>query len=319
MAEPRISMTGTGFFPLLKDLRARPGLLLMELGWRWSCGSFLLLLGGFAAWRVWTAAVPALTAAGAFSLTFSTFLDAVGDPAPLLALAAAVLGILLPPLLRSALGLLPLALMCWVTAFTCGRGAVLARHDPRLPKRPWLLAGCKCFAMLGGLAICGLWCLLAVEGTGWFAQFTLLSPLLYMLYLLLLTWLAMSAWSRLSVKVQVALALGLLEPIGTVAALRRAFQGPGAHMAERAALFRKAARKTRFRILWPAFIISLLPSPFLSRWALLVWYAVLSVVPLVATDAVKLGEMFALLRGVRDGLEARARAMPEVPLEKIRI
>ena len=310
---------GPGLFPLLGELRARPGLLLIDLAWRWGCGAFLLLLAGYQGWRVWQACTPPLAAAGAFSTTSDSLLEALGDPSPLLALVSAVWHILLPPAMRAVLGLLPLALASWVAAFTLGRGALLARYDPRLPSRPWLLAGCKGFAVLGGAAICGVWGLSIVESAKLLLQPADASPLLYALLLGFASWLAVWAWTLLSSKVQIALALGLLESLSTQDALLRSFQGPGERIAARAARFRTAARKTRFRMLWPAFFISLLPSPFLDHRALLVWYGVLSLVPLVATDAVKLAEQLMLLRELRAELDARMKAMPGVPLEKLRI
>ena len=319
--EPRVlpSSLETGLFPLLAELRTRPSLLLMDLGWRWGCGAFLLLLAGWEGWRIWLASTPALAAAGAFSLTSDNLLGMVSDPSPLFVLAGVVWRILAPPLVRAVLGLLPLALACWVATFTLGRGAMLARYDPRLPNRPWLLAGCKSFAMLCGVLICGLWSLFAMEGARLLFRPDDPSPLLYTLLLGLLSWLAVWSWTLVSSKTQVALALGLIESISTQQALIRAFQGPDKRIAARAARFRVAARKTRSRIIWPAFFTSLLPSPFLDHRALSIWYGVLSLVPLVATDAVKLGELLMLLREVRDELDTRMKAMPGVPLEKLRI
>ena len=310
---------GSGLFPLLGELRMRPGLLVMDLAWRWGCGAFLLLLAGYQGWRIWLACTPALAAAGAFSLTSDSLLGALSDPSPLFDLVGTMWRVLTPPLLRAVLGLTPLALVSWVAAFTLGRGALLARYDPRLPSRPWLLAGCKAFTMLGGAAICSLWGLFAVEGAKLLFRPDDPGPLLYTLLLGLVSWLAVWSWTLLSSKTQIALALGLLESLDTRAALVRAFQGPDKRIAARAARFRTAARKTRFRIVWPAFFISLFPSPFLDHRALLVWYGVLFLVPLVATDAVKLGQQLMLLREVRDELEMRMRAMPGVPLEQLRI
>ncbi len=317
---PDLSPTlGTGLFPLLGELRARPGLLGIDLAWRWGCGTLLLLLAGYQGWRIWLACTPALAAAGAFSLTSDSLLGALSDPSPLFDLVSTIWRLLTPPLMRAMLGLTPLALASWIAAFTLGRGALLARYDPRLPSRPWLLAGCKSFAMLGGLGICSAWSLFAVAGAKLLLRSDDPSPLLYALLLGLVSWLAVWSWTLLSSKVQIALALGLLESLDTQGALLRAFQGPDKRIAARAARFRVAARKTRFRIIWPAFFISLLPSPFLDHRALLVWYGLLSLVPLVATDAVKLGELLMLLREMRDELDARVRAMPGVPLEKLRI
>lgn len=310
---------GTGLFPLLGELRARPGLLVLDLLWRWVCGAVLLFVAAYQGQRIWLASVPALTAAGLFSFTPDTLFAALGDPTPLFDLARVTWHILAPPVVQAVLGLLPLALASWVAAFTLGRGAVLARYDPRLPSRPWLLAGCKSVAMLGGAAICGTWGFLAIEGARLLLRPENPSPLLYIGLLCLASWLAVWAWTQLSSKVQIALSLGLLESIDSRAALVRAFQGPDERIAARAARFRTAARKTRFRIIWPAFFVSLLPSPFLDHRALLVWYGVLSLVPLVATDAVKLGAQLMLLSEIRDELEARMRAMPGVPLEKLRI
>ncbi len=300
---------------LLDILRQRPELLLYELSWRWLCGTLLLMLAGFDALRVWHAALPALHATGMLTLTKDSIVE---EPSVLLDSFSAAAAILEPPLVRAVLGLLPLACFCWIAAFALGRTAMLASYDARLPSRPWFLAGCQACKLSGGIALGLLWTSL-IEAAGMLLRGEAPSLLLYLLLITGLTVAALLLWGQLAGKVQATMALGLVEGLSISAALRRAFELPDALLMERAKRFRQAARKTRLYTFGPAFLISLLPSPFHGRWLLLLWYGLLSLVPLAASNAARLGAFLALIREIREELAERAAAMPGVSAERIRL
>ncbi len=301
---------------LLLDVLERPGLLIRELLWRWLCGALLSLIAGYDALRIWSASLPALHSAGLFSLSTETALD---NPSHIVEVFAAAEAILRPQIERALLGLAPLGMFCWVAAFALGRAAVLARFDARLPHRPWLLVSCQVLQTAGDLTIVLVWSMVVKMAHSLLLREPSPSFGWYLLAVLLATAAAWIAWGRMANKMQVALALALLESQSAWGAFRRAWQLPDSRLAKRAARFRQSARKTQLYILMPAFVISLIPSPFHSHWVLAGWYGLLSLVPLAASDAVRLGVLFTLLREVREEHFERAAKLPGVSAEQIRL
>ena len=308
-------MIEAGAPTLLRRVLARPDLLLRELAWRWLCGAVLLLLAAYDGSRLWHAAAPALASTGILSFSLRSDMLTI-DPAELLASLAAAAALLAPPVERAVLGLLPLAAFCWVGSYAVGRTAVLARFDARLARRPFLLAGCQGFELALGLTLLLVW------GAGVKAVCGLLAasdPLMLLLVLAGLSAAAAWAWGLLTTKVQVAMALGLVEGLGSVEALRRAWELPDTRLVNRARRFRKSKRRVQLLVLVPVLVLSLLPSPFDGLAPSAAWYTLLSLLPLAATDAVRLAIFFALVDEIRDELRQRAAALPGVPPETIRL
>jgi len=301
---------------LLSDVLERPELLLRELLWRWLCGALLSLIGGYDALRIWNASLSALHATGLFGLSTETALD---NPSHIVEVFAAVEAILRPQIERAVLGLAPLGLFCWVMAFAVGRAAVLTRFDARLPRRPWMLAGWQGLQTVGDLSVVLVWSTVVKTAHSLLLRKPSPSFKLYSLVILLTTVAAWIAWGQMANKMQAAMALALLESRSAWGAFRRAWHLPDSRLAERATRFRKSARKTQLYILMPAFVISLIPSPFHSYWVLAAWYGLLSLVPLVAADAVRLGVLFTLLREVQAEHIERAAKLPGVSPEQIRL
>ena len=288
-----------GRHPIFLAIHQRPGLLLREIAWRWTCGSLLLALAGFAAGRVWAAALPALRSAGLFVLTPDSLL---ADPAQIASTLPASFDVLRPSLERAALGLTPLAVFLWVWGFAVGRAQVLARFDPQLPRRPWLLAQGEA-VRLGGILLAAIaWAALA-HGA-YLLTFRGEDPHIFV-YLALLLGITLGM-GRLTGRFNRALFIGLALALVRSRPLASSFSRAW-HMDEHTRIvpLRKAVGRIRAYLLAAAVLLAFVPAPFHFGWALAAWWLVFSLPPLVAADAWRLGAFFALLRAFQneDGQE----------------
>ncbi len=289
------ALTGwLGQHPLFLEIQQRPVLLLEEIAWRWCCGSLLLLLAGFAAWRVWTASLPALQATGLLLLTPDSLPDTLlTAPAQLLTTLLAGFDVLRPPLERTAAGLIPLAVFVWVCAFAWGRTRVLAQFDPRLPRRPWLLAELETLRIGGLLAITSIWASLAHIAYAFAFQKEDTHILLYGAALLAITLATSWLTGRFNRAIVIAAALALVEGRSLLPSVRRGWR---MDKHTRIVPLRKAVGQIRAYLLIAAVVLAFVPAPFHFGWALVAWWLLFSLPPLVAADAWRLGAFFGLLR-----------------------
>ncbi len=290
MAGARSAARWLGGHPLFLEIQQRPGLLLREVAWRWTCGSLLLGLAGFTAWRVWTAALPALRATGLFLVTPDSLL---ADPTQLASTLPAAFDVLWRPLARAASGVAPLAVFLWVCGFALGRARVLAHFDPRLPRRPWLLAQFEAVRLAGLLLAAAGWAGLTEGAYALTFRGEDAHILLYLALLGLITFGMGRLTGRFRRVLFIGLALALVQsrPLGP--ALLRAWRMDG-HT--RIVPLRKAVGRIRASMLAAAVVLAFVPAPFHFGWALAAWWLLFSLPPLVAADAWRLGAFFALLR-----------------------
>ena len=309
-------MIQTGAPALLRRMLSRPDLLLRELAWRWLCGGMLLLLAAYDGSRLWHAAAPALAATGILSFSSQSDLLAI-DPGQLLGSLAAAAGVLAAPLERAVVGLLPLSAFCWVGAYAVGRTAVISRFDARLGRRPFLLAGCQGIEMVFGLLLLLLWSVGVKIACG------LLAANRFLILLLVLAALSAAAgwaWGSLTIKVQVAMALGLVKGLGSVEALRRAWKLPDARFMKQSRRFRRSRRQVQLLMLVPVLLLSLLPSPSPNFSFSVAWYTLLSLLPLAAIDAMRLAIFFSLLEEMQErDSRGTVAAVPGVSPHTIRL
>lgn len=117
------------FVQILALVRRRPSLLALELLWRWLFGIPLLAVLAWQGQRIWAHAGAAVVSTGVtqFSLQFPL--------AGAVSIAEAWF-ILWPPVLRTLLWLLPVAMLAWALASGLGRNLMLRRYDRTLPWRP---------------------------------------------------------------------------------------------------------------------------------------------------------------------------------------
>lgn len=274
--------------PLFTPLRERPGLLLLELAWRWLCGGFLLLLAGYEGWRIWAASVPQLRALGLLNLSPGSALE---DPGQALSALSQSGAFLLPQVERATWGLAPLGIFVWVAAFALGRTAVLARFDPRLPRRPWLLAQAEGFRVVGLLGIGAAWSTLAASVLHRLATDAPAFPSL--LLLLCVTVAALLFTEPLRRTMQIAAILALVGNRSLLSTWRRAWSF---HKTPAAQPIREAVKRVRRLALLLGLVLAFVPSPFPFGPWLLAWWLLLTLPSLAAADAWRLGATFAVLR-----------------------
>ncbi len=294
-----------GGHPLFRDLHRDPALLLYEIAWRWCCGGCLGLLAGFEAWRIWTAALPALRGTGLLLLTPDSLL---ADPAQLTQDLFAAIDILRVPVERAMLGLAPLAVFCWVLAFAWGRTGVLVRFDARLPRRRWMLAESEALRITGLLALAAAWVGLigaarvltfsGEDGHIW----------LYAVLVLAVTVGVSRFTGRFRRSMHIATVLALVEDLEFFRAFARAWR-MGTHTG--IVPLRRAVGRVRFYLFLAALLLAFVPAPFHFSWLLMGWWLLWSLPPLAAADAWQLGAFFAVVHAlqVTDALTT-AKAKP---------
>lgn len=137
----------------------RPGLLAMELLWRWTVGIPILLLAARAAAGIhpnW----PALQAVTVFK------------PAEAALTLSRELALLIPPFVRTLRWLVPVGLIAWTTSATLGQTAISRRLDPTLTPRPGTMAALKLLRSLALLLVLAVW----MEGLASIARYTISLP-----------------------------------------------------------------------------------------------------------------------------------------------
>ena len=198
-----------------------PGVLALELLWRWSFGLFALAL----LWANGRRIVASVTG-GSFDparlgLDHLTVTDPIGT-ATRLAGAAAVLA---PQCVATARWLAPLLLAVWIVASSLGRTLVLRRVDRSLAARPLTLMGLQLLRVAGlGLGLL-IWFRLML----WGAATTITGPidsgrepnlLLYFVVLILGTLGLFTLWALVSWWLSIAPLLAMLRNRGVWASVR---------------------------------------------------------------------------------------------------
>lgn len=218
------SVRGTqSFVHTLAECWARPSLTALEVLWRWAFGAPALLL-------VWNLAkrILAENPLNMAALREMTLIDPL-RAAETLAEAAAVL---MPPVSRVAVWLVPVLLIAWVVWSSLGRTVVLRRVDRSLRAKPATLMVLQTIRMAG----------LAVSFAAWFlwlqwaARVTVRAPLErgsepnlvgYFALVIVATLGLFTLWAVVSWVFSVAPLLAMLRGLGARESLRAAFRlGP---------------------------------------------------------------------------------------------
>ena len=307
-----MSVAPPSFLSIISTCWARPRLLLLELVWRWLCGGFLLLLAGLAAQRIATATLPAIQSTGLFNASLES---AIQDPTQISVALASTFAILSPFVQHAALGLAPLALFAWVTAFALGRTAVLHRYDPSLPRRPWLLAVCEALRLLVLLGASAFW-YVALQ---WAAHYALgpttevqgisgpqAEPnlVLYCVLVICITIGLFALWSLLSWALVAAPLVALLERTSFAQGFVRSLRvGPARGRFVEVNL---SMSVIKLGLVVLAMVLSATPLPFesvMQGWPLNAWWIFVTLLYLAASDFFKLARLFVFL-------ESWARPVP---------
>ena len=289
---------------LYAEHRARPALLLLELLWRWGLGAVLLGLTGYEAWGIWAASAPLLRGTGVLTLLRT------GLPAPLLQHSVPLLrecdaaaDVLWPRVEHAVLEFAPLAALYWSLAYGWGRAAVLARWDPTLPRRPWLLAQSEAFRMFGSLAAAGTWIAIAKEGANLIARGVSTSRVSFEILLLGVAAVILVYSMHYRRAVFIAASLAILEGRSFLSTFPRAWQMDRCPAIQP---LRRAVDRTRLTLALVGLVLFFVPAPFGLGWPLLLWWAAWSLPPLAAAEAWKLGAIFALIRVLKETGDAAA-------------
>lgn len=211
------------FVYTLSECWQRPSLMGLEILWRWAIGIPVLLLAWYEAQKI-LATTPVDFAA----LRRMTILDPLAASQTL----AEALAVLLPPVWRVAVWMVPLVLAAWVVVSSIGRTVVLRRVDSRLYSKPWtlmLLQAVRIVALSGSFVV---WfaCL------QWAAKTTVTGPLShggdanlvgYCALAILATLGLFSLWAVVSWVLSVAPLLAMLHGLGAGRSLAASFRlGP---------------------------------------------------------------------------------------------
>jgi hypothetical protein len=276
----------------------RPSLVGWEVLWRWLFGIPLLAVLAWQSVRIWNETAEALRGTGIFGFSLQFPMNGA------LSIAESY-EVLRGPLLHAGAWLLPLAMLAWAGAAGLGRNAVLRRYDPRLPWRPGvsialqllrIVALCACFAVwfraiqwaanfsLGGAS--------ATADAGGEPNLVLYSALVIVFSLGIFT-----VWGLLSWVFSIAPLLAVLEDRGVMASLRRSLRlGP---LRAKLMEINLVMGIVKLALIVLAMVFSATPLPFadvVSGAGLYAWWAVVTVLYLVASDFFQVARVVAFVR-----------------------
>ncbi|HEX4020689.1 MAG TPA: hypothetical protein VHX63_06065 [Acidobacteriaceae bacterium] len=282
MSQPQKTIRGTqSFVDTMAHCWGRPSLLGLELLWRWGLGIPALLLLFHYGRQIYDSVSLAHTGIYQFSLQ---------DPVLAAEIISSVVDVLLPPVRVVAIWLIPLLTVAWAIASGLGRMAVLRRYDPTLRRAPLLMIGMQLLRILtlGGSFVawfaCLHWIALSSLGgsdpdlVGYFAKAIFLSLGLF------------SLWAVCSWVFSAAPLIALLENKGMLASLAAALHfGSGSLRGLRSKLveINLVLGIVKICLIVLAMVFSATLIPFqaqLNLYAMYVWWLVISVLYLAASD-----------------------------------
>ena len=274
----------------LGDCWSRRSLIALEIGWRWLFGAPALLLLYSEGTRILAATASQLEATGIEQFPLQ-------DPMRGAVMVADAFAILKPPVLQTALWLLPLLAVGWSIASGIGRNLVLRRYDPALPKKPLQLVVLQLLriAALGGTFV------------GWFvaihwaANYSLSGGepnfVLYCALVICLSLGIFTLWALLSWIFSIAPLLVLLENRGIASSLYRSVRlGP---LKGKLVEVNLVMGIIKLALIVLAMVFSATPLPFESVMQgspLYIWWAGVSVLYLVASDFFQVARLVAFVQ-----------------------
>jgi hypothetical protein len=271
----------------------RPSLTALEVLWRWAFGAPALALVATQALGVWRKAQIDTTALRQISLL---------DPMSAAATLTQVGMQLLPPLLRVAEWMAPLLLVAWIVVSSFGRVLVLRRFDAQLHARPvtlMLLQAARMAALLGGFALwfVSLQAAAVVALNGPIAAGHDPDLVLYCAIVIIATLGMFTLWAIVSWVFSVAPLLAMLGNLGARASLAAAFRlGP---LRSRLVEINLVMGIVKIALIVLALVASASPLPFESvatTQFMACWYAVVTVLYLIASDLFHVVRLVAYLK-----------------------
>jgi len=289
------------FVHTLSECWGRPSLTALEVLWRWLFGIPALLL-------LWHEAVKILNATPVDieALRRMTVVDPMGAAETL----AQALTVLLPPIGKIAVWLVPLLLVGWVVVSSVGRTVVLRRADSRLHAQPITLMVLQALRMvvLGGSFTVWFLCV------RWVGSETILGPLSvggepnlvgYFALVIVATLGLFTLWAMVSWVLSVAPLLAMLRGLGVGASLAAAFRlGP---LKGKLVEINLVMGIVKIALIVLAMVFSATPLPFENVTTpefLMWWWIGVTVLYLVASDFFHVARLMAYLelwRAYEDG------------------
>jgi hypothetical protein len=274
----------------LADCWSRPSLLALEIAWRWLFGAPALFLLFYEGSRILAATASQLEATGIEQFTLQ-------DPMHGAVMVADAIAILKPPVLHTAVWLLPLLAVGWSIVSGIGRNLVLRRYDPALPVKPLPLVALQLLriAALGG-SIAGWF--LAIH---WAANYALSGAepnfVLYFALVICLSLGIFTLWSLLSWIFSIAPLLVLLERRGIAASLFRSLRlGP---LRSKLVEINLVMGIVKIALIVLAMVFSATPLPFESVMQgppLYTWWAIVTLMYLAASDFFQVARLVAFIQ-----------------------
>ncbi len=266
----------------------RPSLLGWELLWRWGFGipaAAILYQQG--------TRIASSVSLNQESLSNLSLSDPLGAGQQLTAVAAA----LTPTLVRAALLLVPLLAVAWAIASGLGRSAVLQRLDPALRASPSTLILLQLLRIAALVAVCVGW----YHAIGWAADATLSSAapnlVAWSAWVICLTLGVFVLWALLSWVFSIAPLLAMLEGSGVFSSLAHSLRlGP---LTSKLVEVNLVLGIVRLALIVLALVFSAIPLPFeadMTGTALYAWWALVTLLYLVASDFFQVARLAAFLQ-----------------------
>lgn len=281
------------FVHVLSECWSRPSLTVLEVLWRWIYGIPSLFL----LWRIGSrllASVP-LNVASLEKMT-------VTQPMRAAETLAEAMAVLLPPVARLAVWLVPLLVVTWVVWSSLGRTVVLHRIDSALHARPWtlmVLQAIRVIALAASFAL-WFWCLQRA------ADVTVIGPISrggepnlvgYFALVIVATLTLFTLWAVVSWVFSVAPLLAMLRDMGVGASLGAAFGlGP---LKGKLVEINLVMGIVKIALIVLAMVFSATPLPFESVTTpefLATWWAGVGVLYLIASDFFHVARLVGYLR-----------------------
>jgi hypothetical protein len=277
----------------------------LEVAWRWLFGAPALLVLYYEGARILTAASSQIEAAGIGQVTLQ-------DPMRAAVMVSDVYAVLWPPVLHTALWLVPLLALGWSIVSGIGRNVVLRRYDAALPMRPASLIALQLLRVVAlGSSFVGWF--LAIH---WAANYALGSSgpnaepnlVLYCALVICLSLGIFTLWALLSWVFSIAPLLALLEGRGILSSLcRGARLGP---LTGKLVEVNMVMGIVKLALIVLAMVFSATPLPFESVMQgppLYIWWAIVTLLYLAASDFFQVARLVAFIQFWRLDSEAASQ------------
>src|SRR5271166_548039 len=293
------------FVHVLSECWSRPSLLALELLWRWLFGVPLLALLAYDGLQIYAAVSSQLAVAGIDQFS-------IVDPMRAAEIASGVYAIITPPIVRTALWLVPVAVFAWAIVSGIGRNTVLRRYDLSLPRRPFTLILLQLLRIvfLGGSF--AFW-FAAIQ---WSADYALAGDepnlVAYCALVICLSLGVFTLWALVSWVFSIAPLLVLLENRSVGSSLLRSLHlGP---LRGKLVEVNLILGIIKLALIVLAMVFSAIPLPFASDMEgppLYAWWAVVSVLYLIASDFFQVARLVAFIQFWRAFQLVEADASPK--------